>query len=326
MRSIKESLKLYGTLSRFEFLPAVTVAILIGIFLGADTFGSLLSLSVAVMVIEGLIIFYLLFNVGFMINCWADWKVDEIYKKNLASAVREFGRQRLLNLVIIHIVIALILAFHISFIHTHRPGIFMLVLLGVFIGVGYSVEPYRFKSRGSWHALMAIPVFAIPGTFAYLLVKEFSFFDTYDRVFMLLVLGITCAHYALVLISQSEDYPDDKSAGLKTPPVAWGLKKALRVSLNLNIFGSICTLIAFSMFFAITNISLLILMPLLAVALFQPTMAVYSINLYSRSTGSTNKILERIRSQMKNYPKWHGIPLGAIMLFSLILLISRTIM
>jgi 4-hydroxybenzoate polyprenyltransferase len=129
----------------------------------------------------------------------------------------------------------------------------------------------------------------------------------------------------LVLISQSEDYPEDKSAGLKTPPVAWGLKKALRVSLNLNIFGSICSLIAFTLFFFLSNIFLLTLLPLFVVALFHPTMSIYHLNLYSRKTSSQTEILEEIRKFMPDYPKWHGIPLGAIMLFSLILLVVRSI-
>jgi 4-hydroxybenzoate polyprenyltransferase len=317
-------LKLYSTLSRFEFLPAISVAILIGIFLGLDTFGDIFSLDVILVIVEGLIIFYLLFNTGFMINCWADWEVDEIYKKDLASAVRAFGRQKLLNLVIAHIVTAIILTVHLTLIHNFRPEIFVMVIVGIFLGVAYSVKPFQFKAKGGAHAVMAIPVFAIPGSFAFLLVSTIDITELYSQMFLLLVVGITCAHYALVLISQSEDYPEDKSAGLRTPPVAWGLTKALRVSLTLNIFGSLCSLTAFVLIFYSENIFLLILAPVLAIALFFPTRTINHLYSHSLLVKSNEKILKEIRKHMPNYPKWHAIPLGMIMVCSLLLLIVRS--
>ncbi|UCH89958.1 MAG: UbiA family prenyltransferase [Thermoplasmata archaeon] len=325
MASLRDSLKLYSTLSRFEFLPAVTVAILIGIFLGAPTFSDLFTLRMAVILIEGLLIFYLLFNTGFMVNCWADWKVDEIYKKNLAEAVRKFGRQKLLQLVIIHIALAILLTVHLTLIYTFRPEIFVMVLIGIFIGVGYSVEPFRFKSKGGWHSLMALPVFAIPGLFAYLLVSEIAFSTMYFKLFLFIVVGITCAHYGLVLISQAEDYPEDKAAGLRTPPVAWGLPTVLQVSFILNLSGSILTCIAFFLLFYDSNIFLLALTPILVIALFYPTKAIYGFYQYSRKVKGQASLLAEIRAHMHNYPKWHGIPLGMIMLSSFILLVVRSI-
>jgi 4-hydroxybenzoate polyprenyltransferase len=325
MADAKEFLKLYSTLSRFEFLPAVTVAILIGIFLGADTFQDLFTLKVLLIVVEGLVIFYLLFNTGFMINCWADWEVDEEHKKELASAVRQYGRDKLLNLVIVHIVLAIVLTIHLTLFYTYRPEITVMVFVGIFIGVAYSVEPFRFKAKGGWHAMMALPVFSIPGLFAFLLVSPISFAETYSKLFMFIVVGITLAHYGLVLISQSEDYPEDKTAGLRTPPVAWGLPTVLKVSLILNSFGSVLTLIGFILIFYTTNTYLLILAPLMVGALFYPTRTIYKFQQYSSKNRSITKILEKIRSQMHNYPKWHGIPLGMIMLASIVLLVVRSL-
>lgn len=325
MGSFRDSLRLYSTLSRFEFLPAVSVAILIGIFLGAGTFKELLTLNVLLIIVEGLVIFYLLFNTGFMINCWADWEVDEEHKKNLADAVRLFGRKKLLNLVIIHIALALVLTVHLTLVRTFRPEIFILVLIGIFMGVAYSVEPFRFKAKGGWHAVMALPVFAIPGTFAFLLVSEFSFNESYSKLFLFIVVGITCAHYGLVLISQAEDYPEDKSSGLRTPPVAWGMEGVLKVSLILNLFGTLLTFLAFILLFYSSSIYLMFLSPLLVLALFYPTRAILRLQRFSRRNKALTMILEEIRGQMHNYPKWHGIPLGMIMLSSLILLVVRSI-
>jgi len=52
--------------------------------------------------------------VGFMVNCWADWKVDELYKTKLYHAVIEMGRNKLGFLVIIHILVSIILTYHVT--------------------------------------------------------------------------------------------------------------------------------------------------------------------------------------------------------------------
>jgi 4-hydroxybenzoate polyprenyltransferase len=197
-------------------------------------------------------------------------------------------------------------------------------MVGIFLGVAYSVEPFRFKAKGGAHAVMAVPVFAIPGLFAYLLVSTIEITELYSQMFLTLVIGITCAHYALVLISQSEDYPEDKTAGLKTPPVAWGLTKTLRVSLFLNIFGSLCSLTAFIFIFYYQNVFLLILAPLLAIALFFPTRTINYLYTHSLLVKKNDKILSEIRKHMHDYPKWHAIPLGMIMVSSLLLLVVRS--
>ena len=83
--SIRNALQLYITVSRWEFLPAVLIGVLIGIFIGADSIQNLISYEFIPILIEGIVIFILLFNVGFMVNCWADWKVDELYKTKLVT-------------------------------------------------------------------------------------------------------------------------------------------------------------------------------------------------------------------------------------------------
>jgi len=111
--SIKDMFKLYITVSRWEFLPAVLTGIFIGVFIGADSIQSLISYEFTPILIEGVLIFILLFNVGFMVNCWADWKVDELYKTKLYQSVIKMGRNKLGILVIIHILVSIILAYHI---------------------------------------------------------------------------------------------------------------------------------------------------------------------------------------------------------------------
>ena len=207
--SIRNALQLYITVSRWEFLPAVLIGVLIGIFIGADSIQNLISYEFIPILIEGIVIFILLFNVGFMVNCWADWKVDELYKTKLYHSVMKMGRNKLGVLVILHILIAIILAFHVS-IQIQRIEVSFLVWIGIFLGGGYSVEPFRFKKRGLLHSLIALPIFFIPGVYSYFLVNLLPITTPYTIIFIIAAIGITLGHYALILVSQAEDTPADK--------------------------------------------------------------------------------------------------------------------
>lgn len=67
--NMREAIHLYITVSRWEFLPAVFIGIFIGILVGANSVGSILAASTFPFLLEGIFIFILLFNVGFMVNC-----------------------------------------------------------------------------------------------------------------------------------------------------------------------------------------------------------------------------------------------------------------
>jgi 4-hydroxybenzoate polyprenyltransferase len=320
-------IKRYATISRWEFLPATGVAILIGVFLGTSSWGYLLNPWHLLVVLEGLVIFFLLFNVGFMINCWADWEVDEIYKKRLSETVKGFGRDTVRNMVIAHVAVALLLAAHISFFLTWKPVLFVLVLVGAFLGIAYSVEPFRFKSKGPFHSVMAFPVFAAPGLFSYFLVNDLPINDIYSQVVLLLVVGITTAHYALVLLSQCEDFPDDKAMKIRTPAVAWGIKRTVNRAFKLNMWGTTTSVTAFILFFYISNPSrpvLIVFLPLLMGLTYYTTYQVYKLDRTVSAAPSDKATLKIIRKVMKDYPQFHAIPLGAIMMCSFILMLFRS--
>src|SRR4030042_1743363 len=102
---ISDAVHLYITVSRWEFLPAVFIGIFIGILVGANSINSILAVSTFPFLIEGLFIFVLLFNMGFMVNCWADWKVDELYKTRLYHAVKKIDRRELGIIILVHILL-----------------------------------------------------------------------------------------------------------------------------------------------------------------------------------------------------------------------------
>ena len=319
--------KRYATISRWEFLPATAVAILIGVFLGTNNWSYLFQPLHLLVILEGLIVFFLLFNTGFMINCWADWKVDEIYKKRLAASVKGFGRDTVRNLVVLHVALALLITIHISLVMTWKPILLVLVILGTFLGVAYSIEPFRFKAKGVYHSVMAFPVFAAPGLFSYYLVNNKPFNDLYSQLFLVLVIGITVAHYGLVLLSQSEDYPDDKKMNIRTPAVAWGIRRTVDRAFKLNVWGTSANVTAFVLLFYLTSRKgpyLFALLPLLIAMTYFTTYKVYRLDRSVSEAKSDKDALRILRRVMKDYPMFHAIPLGAIMLCSLALMVTRS--
>lgn len=321
--SIKEMIKLYITVSRWEFLPAVLIGILIGIFIGADSISILISYGKIPIIIEGIIIFILLFNVGFMINCWADWKVDELYKTKLYKTVIKMGRNKLGILVIIHIILSIILAYHIT-VQLERIEVSILVWIGIFLGVGYSIEPFRFKRRGLLHSLIALPIFFIPGFYSYLLVNNLPITDNYTIIFIIAAIGITISHYALILISQAEDTPADKKMNLYTPAVKWGLKKTLKISYMANFIGSVIITVSLMIMFLTINYWLIILTPLIIVGRYFSIIEVYRLFKKSLRLYDEDIILIEIRKKMTVYPSWHAYGLTGVTISSFFILIVKT--
>ncbi len=316
----------YRTLSRFEFLPGISVAILIGIFLAASTFSVLFDPALLAALAIGLVVFYLLFNVGFQCNCWADWKVDEAHKTHLATAVRSIGRDALLKLWVGHVVVAVLLTVLLVGL-TGRWILLVIVATGTFLGVSYSVEPFRFKAKGGLHAVMAFPVFTIPGLYSYLLVRDLFPIDAPVVAFLVLATGITLSHYGLVLLSQSEDVPEDRAEGLQTPGVAWGLPRTMTTSVVLSLTGSALTAFGFTILLALHHPLLLGLLALLIPGLLFPSRTLLPLMRKARAhPKDEEQTLVAIRKVMPTYPQLHGIPLGCIMLVSLILLVARSLL
>ena len=319
---ISEAIHLYVTVSRWEFLPAVFIGILIGILIGANSISSILAVNTFPFLLEGILIFILLFNVGFMVNCWADWKVDELYKTRLYHAVKKIGRRSLGIITIIHILLSLILAYHLSIV-LHRIEISILVWIGTFLGVGYSIEPIRFKKRGILHSIVALPIFFIPGVYSYFLVSPLLITDLYTIFFLIAAAGITIGHYALILVSQAEDEPADKKMGLQTPAVKWGLVKTIKLSLSLNVFGSILALLGLMGLFLLINIWLFLLVPVVALGRYFSLKEVYALVKQSTSLSTEFLFLQELRQKMIRYPLWHAYGLSGITISGLAILLVK---
>jgi 4-hydroxybenzoate polyprenyltransferase len=297
---------------------------MVGIFFGSESVQYLFSQDFIMYLMEGIVIFLLLFNMGFMINCWADWEIDKHYKTALYSAVKEMGRSTLGVLVVLHVATPILLATHIT-LAIDKIEIIVLVLIGTFLGVTYSIEPFRFKRRGILHALVALPIFFIPGVYSYFLVTNLSIDEFYTLMFLVMGAGITISHYALILVSQAEDYPDDKKMGLHTPAVKWGLKKTLHYSIIANFLGSIVIIISLTIMFLMINAWLVFLVLLVIAGRYFSVKTVYDLYKKSHSISSNEALLEEIRNEMPKYPMWHAYGLVGITLSGLLILVFRSL-
>jgi hypothetical protein len=86
------SLRAAWRVRRPEFFRAELPILLIPALLVAATPASLLSLAF----LEGVLLFFLLFNVGDMVNCWFDKDIDLHRKTHLSEAISRLGSRSLL--------------------------------------------------------------------------------------------------------------------------------------------------------------------------------------------------------------------------------------
>jgi 4-hydroxybenzoate polyprenyltransferase len=219
---------------RYEYFPGEAPAMLVPIFLAAQPGQPLLDLNL----VMGLVAFLLLFLSGFTINAYTDRKLDEGYdsfKKNISSSVRVLGAKRLLHITIAQVVVAVLISGIVAA-RMGEPLLFVMVLVGVFFGIGYSIKPLNFKERGSiWHAVaLGTSIFFIPLLFLYWIAAgELTAF-----VFILAA-GFSLVHYAMEYGNQANDYLEDRAANVMTPPVRLGIAQSLKIATYMFVVGAI---------------------------------------------------------------------------------------
>jgi 1,4-dihydroxy-2-naphthoate octaprenyltransferase len=185
-------------------------------------------------VLEGLILFFVIYALGDMINCLVDRDLDATYKTRLSSAVYGIGVSNVRNLVIAEAVISLVLAVHLSLV-TGRWLILGLVLVGMFLGIQYSIGPFFFKSRGILHLVcLWLLLYFLPMLCASLFVQ-----DTITWQILALAATYATVEMGIILINTSEDLPEDRAMGVRTTTVALGLKRTIVLATSMVLLGGL---------------------------------------------------------------------------------------
>ncbi len=234
MTRVRDYLKAYYRVCRLEYLPGEIPAVFAVLFLGSASVSRFFELPV----IEGLVAFMLLYLSGFIINALADKEIDQKYdtfKTSIPKSVDLLGEKTLKAMITAHVVIAIILALHI----TMQMGSFVpigLVLLGLFFGLGYSVRPFHFKVKGVWHAIaLGSSAFFLPFIFLMFVVTG----GNITLPLMIFILGFSFVHYGMEFGNQAIDYIEDRASNVRTPPVRWGMVNSLKIALGCIVLGII---------------------------------------------------------------------------------------
>jgi 1,4-dihydroxy-2-naphthoate octaprenyltransferase len=183
---------------------------------------------------EGLVIFLLLFSVGDLVNCLTDRDLDATCKPHLSEAVYGLGVRNVVLQAVGSAVAALALTLHLAWL-LDRWVLVPMVVVGLLLGVAYSVEPVRLKGRGVWQpAFFWLGLFAGPMLFAALLVSPAPPWSVWAVASFYGLLQT-----AVVLVNTAEDYPEDRAMGVRTVIVTLGLVPGIRLAGLLAVVGGV---------------------------------------------------------------------------------------
>jgi 4-hydroxybenzoate polyprenyltransferase len=182
---------------------------------------------------EGVVVFFLLFHFGDMINCLADRDLDAIYKRELSEAVYGLGLASVRAQIGASAVGALLLTLHLAW-ALGRPLLVPMVVLGLLLGAAYSVGPVRLKGRGV-PGLVCVWLILFVGPMNFLVVLAEGRVDPW-------ILAVSAAYATLqmgvILVNTAEDYPEDIESGVRTTVVALGLHRGIALATWMTGLGA----------------------------------------------------------------------------------------
>jgi 4-hydroxybenzoate polyprenyltransferase len=185
-------------------------------------------------VLEGALMFFVLYAFGDMINCVADRELDRAYKVRLSRAVYRLGVRRVMVLIWVEALAGLALATHLA-LTTGRWLILVLVLIGLALGWQYSTGPLRLKGRGLGHLVcLWLLLYFLPMLCASLLLE-----DALSLTVIAVAAAFATVEMGIILVNTSEDLPEDRAAGIRTTTVALGLERTLWLATAMVFAGGV---------------------------------------------------------------------------------------
>ncbi len=282
---------------RVEFLVVELTIFSIPILFVINGYEEILSFTV----LEGFVLFFLLHSLGYMINCWADRDLDKSYKTRFSKAVSALGVNRVRNILIADIVLCLGIGVHLSWV-TGKWLLLLLVLAGIFLGVQYSTGPIHFKSRGTgqlvclWHLMYFLPMI-----YSGYLVKEAL---TWGLLFV--AASYATVEMGIILVSTSEDLPEDRGRNIVTTTVALGLQRTLHLALGMVLIGGLAFLGVWMAALSGTGFTgwSILVQALLGLCLVYIVTQIFQLIRRVKAAESEDGAIELVRSRGKMVPLW----------------------
>lgn len=249
---------------------------------------------------EGVLLFFLLFAFGDMINCLADRDLDAKYKPHLSRAVHNLGVRFVTFQVILTALLALLIAAHLSWL-LHRWQMIALTAAGLALGAAYSVEPIRLKGRGLaqlvclWLIIFVGPMLMIA-----------TLFNVWPSAGLaLFAMAYGAVQMGIILVNTAEDYPEDREAGVRTVIVTLGLVRGIGLASALTICGAVAMLAALILFFWSRGVPATWSLALLPVAGACVWMTSAIFRLWREiAAAPLEDAIARVKSVAKNVPAW----------------------
>jgi len=317
-----EAIRLFGTVSRAEFILPNLGSLIMGLAWGASPPMDFTRLVVLLVLAFSTI--NLSSAIGAQINTLSDYELDsrDERKKRLVRAMDSFGRKRLKGLIIIEFLFTLVLV-SLFALFQGKPVLLFMWVAGIFLGWAYSAPPIRLKAR-SWLAPAAlILVLAVfPVMFAY-----YSFAFAFDPLFLLSVAGLALTVYGVIIPTEIRDYFGDKAMDIETMTVHIGLAKASFLAIILLSTGALFTVTAFVLEFlykqhALLGLSLLTI-PVAVLIVLEKFRRLHVLSKEYTHSGGQSSIAEEIVRLSANNPRWIMLVTQTYSLVSLLLLVSK---
>jgi len=318
---MSEKLKLFGVVSRAEFILPNLGSLILGLAWGANRNLSLTSLIL--LLVLSFTIINLSSAIGAQVNTYADYELDtkDDRKKRLVQAVDSFGKNRLKQSIIIELICALVLVSTFAYI-IGKLVLLLLWIVGICLGCSYSAPPLRLKAR-SWLApaslFLVLAVF--PVLFAY-----YSFTSIIEPLFLVSLAGLTLTVYGVIVPTETRDYFGDKAMGIETLTVHLGLEKASFAAIILLATGAILSAIAFLLKFIYDGHPLLslslILIPVVVIYVLGQFRTLYRLSSAYVHLGQAS-VADEITNLSANNPRWIMLVTQTYSLISILLLLSK---
>ena len=226
----------YHSVARMEYLKVEAPAVFMPLLFTAYTVAGLMRYYY----FEAILAFLMVYLAGFIINSYADVKVDSRYKKYIARSAKRMGHDTLLMLFWVQCAIAMALTAHIAWI-IGQWWILGLMAFLIFLAYGYSLPPFNFKTGGALHVVaICLGAFFLPAVFLFYVAGGAPTIPIWVFIF-----GFTTAHFGVSLVNQSGDFLEDRAEGLRTPAVRWGLARTLTMGTYSLLGGLVIMVIGF---------------------------------------------------------------------------------
>jgi 1,4-dihydroxy-2-naphthoate octaprenyltransferase len=188
---------------------------------------------------EGALLFWLLFQLGDMVNCLLDKDVDLHRKTHLSEAVKALGPTNVKIQIALSAAVAVALGAHLA-LTLGRWWMGVGAVTGVLLGASYTAPPLRLKSRGliqlgAYIALLFLgPMAMISGLFA-----------AWPPTLVLLVgTSFGAMQTGALLVNTAEDLDEDEREGIRTVAVALQAGGSMRLGRALSAFGGVALALA----------------------------------------------------------------------------------